>query len=98
MITETNERCFIILVKSGSVGLDVLIPSGYEGFFNGEEILQELDVSCLFFTYEEAQTIAKRCSPKIVRIIPVNVTLKMNRPEKLGCSTLSIWGLPRKAR
>lgn len=110
MITEINEntremRCFIILVKNECEGLDVLITSGYEGFFNGEEILQELEVSCLFFSYEEAQAIAQRCSPKTIRIVPVNVFFEepqnMNYREKLGCSTISTtrtWWLPRKTR
>lgn len=101
MIAEINEnaremRCFIILVKNECEGLEgKILSSGYEGFFNGKEILQELEVSCLFFTSYEAQAIAKRCSPKTVRVVPVSVFFEepqnMNNREKLGCSTVSIW-------
>ncbi|MCH5149268.1 MAG: hypothetical protein J1G30_01265 [Spirochaetales bacterium] len=61
-------RYFIIVVRN-EYGF-------FESFFNGEQFLHEVELNCLFSTYEEAEEIAKNYSSEVVSIVPVNVAIR----------------------
>ena len=61
-------RYFIIVARKGN--------GFFEGVFDGEHFLCEVELNCLFSTYEEAEKIAKKCSSEVVSIVPVNVAIR----------------------